>query len=417
MFIFKALMNTIFLTNILKKFFIALIPLFITFITLHFYGFVRTPFFYPLLIIFFFIYIKSEFKNSVLLSITLLVATLIANLAMGILKIEDRMYYRPHEKLTIYNHEMELKSYKKNMDIIFQMPFGDISAVGHIKDIEIEPREIRFKTDSFGFRNNNNYNGEKYVIVGDSFIAANGTRQDHIITSQLKNTWNIDTYSLGFAGGIPEYVKYVLYLQKKTGSDFKVLLFLFEGNDFVESISKRQMVIKKPIIKAYYDWVKAFFEETIIYRYTYSLITRLTKKPQSSEVLIVKGHRIGEFSDYIQATKRQSYRIPDRALKMLYLIHDRIDHIFFIPTKYRVYFPFIENRNIEELPNRQWEETQRIAKLLNVGCTDLTEPLRKESERLLKEDKFTFWKDDSHWNGYGIAVAAKAVNDHINKLK
>ncbi len=406
-----------FLMDILKKALIALIPLSITFITLHFYGIIKTPIFYPLIIIFFLIYIKGGFKNSVLLSFTLLIATLILNLTMGILKLEDRMYYRPHEKLTIYNHEIGLKSYKKNVDIIFNMPFGDIGAVGSSKDIEIEPRKIRFKTDSLGFRNNSDYNGEKYVIVGDSFIAANGTSQEHTITSQLKDIWGMDTYSLGFAGGIPEYVKYVLYLQRKTVPDFKVLLFLYEGNDFEETLSKRRMVIKKPIIKAHYDRFKSFFEETILYRYTYSLITRFTKKPQRSEVLIIKGHKIGEFSDYIHATKRQSYILPDRALKMLYLIHDKIGHIFFIPTKYRVYFPFIENRYIEKLPNSQWEETQRIAKLLNVGCTDLTEPLRKESERLLKEDRFTFWKDDSHWNGYGIAVAAKAVNYYINKLK
>ncbi|MCX8110556.1 MAG: hypothetical protein N3D15_04845 [Syntrophorhabdaceae bacterium] len=398
-----------------KRGFIAIIPLSITFITLHFYGFVKTPGFYPVVFIFFLIYLKAGFKNSILFSITFLIATLLLNLAMGILRMEDRMYYRAHERLTVYNPEIGLKSYKKNMDITVYMVSGDIGAVGSTKNqIEIEPRKIRFKTDSLGFRNNRDYNGDRYVVIGDSFIAANGTSQEYTITSQLKEKWNKDVYSMGYAGGIPEYVKYGLYLQRKTGSDFKVLLFLFEGNDFPESISKRQMVIKKPIFKAYYDAVKAFFEETILYRYTFSLIARWTKKPQESEVLIIKGHRIGEFSDYIHATKRKSYRLPERAYKMLSYLNGKIDHIFFIPTKYRVYFPFIDNRDMDELPNSQWEETQRLAKALNIGCTDLTGPLRKESERLLKEGKFTFWKDDSHWNGYGIAVAAQAVSNHID---
>ena len=39
------------------------------------------------------------------------------------------------------------------------------------------------------------------------------------------------------------------------------------------------------------------------------------------------------------------------------------------------------------------------------------------SKTLLKEDKYTFWKDDSHWNKYGIGVAAKVVSDYIDSKK
>jgi len=49
------------------------------------------------------------------------------------------------------------------------------------------------------------------------------------------------------------------------------------------------------------------------------------------------------------------------------------------------------------------------AAALGIRCMDLTGPLQEESRRLLPEGKLTFWKDDSHWNPYGMAVAARSI--------
>ncbi|MEJ2071405.1 MAG: hypothetical protein P8X58_13550 [Syntrophobacterales bacterium] len=46
---------------------------------------------------------------------------------------------------------------------------------------------------------------------------------------------------------------------------------------------------------------------------------------------------------------------------------------------------------------------------MGVRCVNLTGPLQEESRRLLPEGKLTFWKDDSHWNRYGMAVAARTI--------
>ena len=96
-------------------------------------------------------------------------------------------------------------------------------------------------------------------------------------------------------------------------------------------------------------------------------------------------------------------------------------HIFFIPTKYRVYYKniaqFNSNKLPVELPNRQWEFTQKMANKYNIGVTDLTPALIKKSEQLLQDEKVTFWPDDTHWNKNGISVAAKIVAEKINKYK
>ena len=393
---------------------VALIPLLLTYHTLLFYGFLPNTIFYVVLGLFFLAYIFMDWKNSVLLACSLLGATLIVNLGLGLLKIDNRIYYREHERFTVYNGDMQMSGYRRNVDAVVKIPFGDTYAVGGEKNIEIEPRTIRFKTDSLGFRNDAAYKGQKYVLVGDSFVVGSDNSQEDTLQSQLKETYGIDTYSLAYPGGIPEYVKFILYLQRKYQDDFKVLLFLFEGNDFPESYSRRQLLLKKPYLKAFFQRYRAFFSETVLYRYTYSIAARRSKKSFTAGVLTVNGHRIADFKEYIAAAERETYRIPEQIFPMLSLVRNRIDHIFFIPTKFRVYYPFMETGNRKPLPNAQWEAVKALSESLHIPSTDLTGPLAAESERLLKEDKFTYWKDDSHWNRLGMAVAAKVVAGRIS---
>ena len=405
-------MNT-YLSSGIRRAIIALIPLLLTYHTLLFYGFLPNAIFYVVLTLFFLGYIFMDWKNSLLLASSLLGATVLVNLGLGLMKMDDRIYYREHERFTVYNGDMQLSGYKKNVDVVLKMPFGDTYAVGGGKSIEIEPRTIRFKTDSLGFRNDDAYRGQKYVLVGDSFVAGNDNTQEDALQSQLKEKYGIDAYSLAYPGGIPEYVKFILYLQRKYKDDFRVLLFLFEGNDFPESYSSRELLIKKPFLKALSQRYRAFFSETVLYRYTYSVASKWSKKTFTPTVLTVKGHGIADFDQYIGVTRRETFQFPKKIIPMLSLVRNRIDHIFFIPTKYRVYYPFLGTDNQKPLPNAQWEAVKALSDSWHIPCTDLTGPLIAESERLLKEDKFTYWKDDSHWNRNGMAVAAGMISDRI----
>jgi len=65
-----------------------------------------------------------------LLACSLLGTTLLLNGLLGLLKFEDRIYYRAHERVAVYDHKMEMEGYRKNVDIMVSMPFGDTIAVG-----------------------------------------------------------------------------------------------------------------------------------------------------------------------------------------------------------------------------------------------------------------------------------------------
>ena len=405
-------------SNIIRRVLLALIPAFVTYNTLLFYGFTGNSAFYILLSISFLVYLFIDWKNGLLLACSLLGATLLLNFAMGFMKLEDRIYYRAHERLAVYDYRLGLEGYRKNADITVNIPFGDTYAVGTDKNIEKEPRKVRFRTDSLGFRNDHDYHGQKYVLVGDSFVVGNGSSQEDTLGAQLRDKYGIDTYTLAHAGGILEYVKYIRYFDKINKGDFRVLLFLYEGNDFPEGFSRRQFALEKSYWRGFLDWYFSLYKRTILYRYTYSLLSRRSAKPFPSEAVVVGGHRMGEFSEYIRATRRDTYRFPERVVDDRFsLVAGRIEHIFFIPTKYRVYYSLLDGGARRPLPYAQWDAVRALAERFRIPCTDLTGSLVLESARLLKEDKFTYWKDDSHWNRYGMAVAARVVSEQLKAGK
>jgi lysophospholipase L1-like esterase len=87
---------------------------------------------------------------------------------------------------------------------------------------------------------------------------------------------------------------------------------------------------------------------------------------------------------------------------------------FFIPTKYRVYQPWVSPG--EALPHASWEHLERLCAEHGVPCFDLTPALQRRSEDLLASGRFTWWRDDTHWNGAGIDAAAARVAEALAHL-
>ena len=140
------------------------------------------------------------------------------------------------------------------------------------------------------------------------------------------------------------------------------------------------------------------------------------KKKDQVEVLNINGHRMGVHRPSIAVVKRKSYQTPTYWEEGLGSLRDNIKAIIFIPAKYRVYHDFPNTGKAAELPDVQWQSTDSLARKLGVQSINLTGPLREESRKLLPENKFTFWKDDTHWNANGIAVAARVLCARIKEL-
>jgi SGNH hydrolase-like domain, acetyltransferase AlgX len=339
------------------------------------------------------------------------------------------LYRTPDDMLATFDYHLGHGLYKPNHQGEMHIPFGDLVAMDRKTQPSIaEPRWVHYHIDAAGFRNDADYAGQQILLVGDSFVACSGSSQEDILSDQLKRDYGINAYNLGFPGELHSYVRYVEGFFKTHPSGPKAYIFLFEGNDFpLPKPGAAAASTKKPSEPSSFEMdrkeLQQSFKELLVYRYAFSFYHILQDRlwpPAHSRVLVLTlqgpGHlHIGFLKAYVGATERLSYDAGDDFFLKLSRIKEHLGGIFFIPTKFRVYYNMLEGEPRPPLSNAQWDYVQATASRLGVRCVNLTGPLQEESRRLLPSGKLTFWKDDSHWNRFGIAVAAREVQAFLQQ--
>jgi hypothetical protein len=346
--------------------------------------------------------------NAATVSVTLVFITVFYWAALKITGLEDSIYYRPDDKYTSFDYENSHRRYEANVQFDQPMAFGDLRAMTRqdaaTADIA-EPRRMRFHSDSDGFRNDDDYHGQRYLLVGDSFIAGISNGQEDLLVTQLRRDHGLDTYSLAYPGNLADYAAYIRGFVHRHGQDARVLLFLFEGNDFEESRGRKQNVVAR-YGRRYY----AMFSGLNTYRVTMSLLKRSTRTRENGNVVELAeltGRKLAFYKDYAEIARRAQWPEPEGFERTLASLQPYLARVYFIPDKYRVYYKHLGTG--KPLPDAQWNYLDGLCRKYALRCTNLTAPLARESDVLLRHGRFTWWRDDTHWNRSGIAVAARVV--------
>jgi len=286
--------------------------------------------------------------------------------------------------------------------------FGDLEAMEKVRIRE--PHEIAYVIDSLGFRNPADYHGQGFVLLGDSFLAGANDTQSCLISAQLRQHHGLDTYDLGFPGNMDEYVQRVRAFRKAKGKDFKMALFVFEGNDFYPFTNSP--VEEKTVLKSYH----AFFRHSSLWRYTRWLYlrTQIKKADHDSKPYVRKigKENVAFLSSEPPlaggATPLEESRL--HFVEALNILKPNLVQIFFIPVKYRVYAKWLTDK---PLPNAQLDYLQQAAKQAGVPVFDLTPTLVLEAERLLPQSQYVYWRDDTHWNCNGMRAVSVPIAQQL----
>ena len=354
--------------------------------------------------------------GALVVALTLVMVTIIYGLALKVSSLEDHIYYRPDEKYSSFDYADNHHVYQANVHIEMLMPHGDLRAMTNV-DIA-QPRQVRFDTDSEGFRNERDYHGQRYVLVGDSFVAGSSNDQKDVLYAQLLADYGIDTYSCGYPGNLADYAAYIRSFQRRHGNNFKALLFLFEGNDFDESRGRPLSAIAR-FGRRYYS----LFSDFNTYRVTMSLYKRYLRgkltgsgrKDSPVEVDELAGKKIAFYRHYVDVTRRPQLDDVEGFERTLASIKPYLERVYFIPSKYRVYAAHLPGVGV--LPNAQWDYLNGLCRKYDLRCTNLTAPLVQAADVALKKGEFIWWRDDTHWNRAGAAVAARIVAADLTALK
>jgi hypothetical protein len=148
--------------------------------------------------------------------------------------LDEAIYYRFHERFATWNAHLAHRAYVPNVTYHAREAHGDLQLFTH-EDIA-EPRDVAFHSDSAGFRNDRDYEGEPYVIIGDSFVVGLGTTQAEILQSRLAGS-RIRAYNLGQTGGVIDYESYWRASSRSTDAR-AAALFVFEGNDLPRTVGR-----------------------------------------------------------------------------------------------------------------------------------------------------------------------------------
>jgi len=394
-----------------KKQFLYLFPILLFWHTLLFYG---IPFEIQLLLLFLLIALCFLYKLAEisLITFSFLFITLILEVFLRVTGLGTSMFFRPTEMLRIGNNEFGYV-YQPNRDMKMNSPYGDLEATMGVNINE--PREIEFVTDNLGFRNTKSYTDQKFFLVGDSFAMGEGSTQNCVITEVMRSKYQQNIYNLAHSGNQPwDYLNHIESFVKLNPSHPKAIVMFFEGNDFERyEYHSYGTNINHP----YQD----FFKTTNVFRYTRWLYLRATKPKEKDGGPIVKkinGHLIG-FSSWYEYNVKRKEPLSEEYMqwsKFFNRLDGEISLVIFVPDKYRVYGPLLDEPETNPLPNRNWEYLQSLAIEHKIPTLNLTQPLFEKAKKEKDNDNFVFWLGDTHWNCEGMATAAFELNNVLKSF-
>jgi len=328
-------------------------------------------------------------------------------------------YFRPEEILIQTGEKKHDLRYKANQSILnWNMKYGDLYNLASFKKLD-EPRVVDFITDNLGHRNRSPFEGQSYIVFGDSFVVGSGSSQENTISEFLTRDHLLPTYNAGFPGEPHTYVSKVKEMNKFAGTSFKGVMLFFEGNDFR---CENDYVNRKSDsrLESALTYVPEALQKLDLYRLFFGLTRRalsLVKSEHHSDDVIVYDilKPVAFHKGYKNVTERKD---PcwhwSRIVNPLKEVSSSIQLIVFVPDKYRVYYNFIYDSEVS-LPKTQSNFIRNVASELGIQYLDLTDPLIIGSAELLKNEKYTWWRDDTHWGPEGISIAAAEIARMLNK--
>jgi hypothetical protein len=335
---------------------------------------------------------------------------------------------------TYREHEMFMRTgqvYEASVDATVFQPHGDLLAIDPLAPAELrQPRTVHFRTDSLGYRNSSGYNGQRNVLVGDSFTVGNGTDWPETLSPLLAALTGVDSYQIGFPSAPIDYERRAAWFVSMIDPQARLSFFIFEGNDFENSTGQMAVLgSPRPMLPA---WVAAILNQydrirTDVLRplwtflayspIAYSASRRIERTFIDRDLTQVSTYRIGgKLMGFYEPQNIASVDPhPALILDMNPNVLRRTACIFFVPSKLRVYreqLPESAQRQIAE-PSPAYEVLARAYAPYELPVIDLTPILRQAAASNLAADKYVFWRDDTHWNGLGMAAVAPTVAECI----
>ncbi|HYH45499.1 MAG TPA: GDSL-type esterase/lipase family protein [Thermoanaerobaculia bacterium] len=339
------------------------------------------------------------------------------------------LYYREHERFVERWPELPVVTrYESNVDDSAET-FGDLAAMIGREELR-EPRRVVFRTDSFGFRNDEKPRDRRpydLIVLGDSFGVGTGTTQERTWVSLLQGRQGLEVYNLSMPGSpLHHSVNLATQIERlPVHAGSLVLLALFSGNDLDDDYPDPWVKLSS------LPWSRpgerlAVRLSTFLRRSPLrQLVERRREGQRSAADVLVRdfpeGRKVLFFRPYAERRKRTQAMVRSHPHygRLLAAIRDirRVagEHrlplgVLLLPSKEEVYEWSLEGSppwTTDRRPSGFARAVGEFCRRDGLGFFDL-EPALVEAAQAEHErsGRLLYWTDDTHWNETGHAVVA-----------
>ncbi len=317
------------------------------------------------------------------------------------------------------------------------------------------PRKSRYVTDQYGARNLNMPSNTDILIIGESFGAGGGTSHENTPAIQLSKQTGLSVvtspieYGLSYGNNIIENAVYVIKHSKPVLPRVILLIyvdnFLWDWNQDIDyeleikkvinAKSQKKLFLKD--LKEYFirfkkhisdnspvtilsrkfkSFIKVSFKNILNY---FSLYTPNNKKNyfESNGEIIGFAPLPGDLSEINIGAQGKLKNIAS-AHKYLYqfgLKNNILVIALIVPFKYLAYYNKINNVNYySNYPGVMFEKILQSMSIPTVSV--YSEFIAATNYEIEHNGAPVYWRDDTHWNDYGINLSMRKVKGKLIDL-
>lgn len=306
--------------------------------------------------------------------------------------------------------------------------YGDLPNLGNLPSLRVYRPEL-FTTDVFGFRRTPVEQNcpVKMIVVGDSFAAGSGLSDSETLSAQLAEMSRSGVYNSGASRSWREVDKLIKRLHLNGG--LVVWQISERGEQAGEGVRFEVRILRSLLAEDSPLYKKAYRALRVASRYwLYSpleiMMTRVFRTVQDDRWLpnvsadkvlrkrLSNGRDMGFLPSEAENFGKVRFENPDSFVQLRASVRATGNEVLvlMVPDKYGAYYPLFVGSPVP--PAEESTTLGTLAQRLQVRgvpALDLTRVFRQRATAALRDGRYLYWTDDTHWNPIGVKIAAEEV--------
>jgi len=315
------------------------------------------------------------------------------------------------------------EAFPPNLRVEVPVTYGDLARMANIRDSN-ERRSLRFSADALGFRNVDASGPVAGILFGDSFAMA-GDDDRETLSAQLGQRIGCNVYNAAspddeFRRPEPALVR---SLATRIGMANGFVIVEQVERNAVVSRSPRERPVRGKFRQAWSQFWRqlgTLTRDSPLKRFTENVMKSIRDDrtlPNNYLDNVVEGtlrngvrmlFLPGEIKTYevsrlppLDYWIKLNQELGKLQLKLLVVL---------VPNKHTVYRHLLEGEQKKPIGGQDLlPELANALRAAGISAIDLTPVLRRQADAAFKQNKYIYWRNDTHWNSVGVEIAADEI--------